>query len=405
MDLLNFDEPVRVIESEEDYELALSRMASLVERGTPDGSDAQRLLRTLGVLIKDYETREVRIATPGPLEAIRFRMEQQGLAPKDLIPFLGSRSRVSEVLSGKRPLSLAMVRSLHRGLGIPASSLLSQQQDAIPEAELDWTRIPFAKMKKRKWIDRLPKSASDAAALFHGWLGDLRTAELSPHFRRKIRTSSEVDHEALFVWTAQVAKRALAHPPHNTFEGVWSDTFFRDVAKLSAFSNGPKLLEEFLARHGIALVVEPALSPWLDGAALKVRHVAVIALTVRHNRLDNFWFVVMHELVHLFKHLDGATASVFDDLDSVAPNDPQEVEADQIAGDLLIPLDAWRSSPASHLRTPEAVSHLARNLSVHPAIVAGRIRKEYRDYRVLSGLVGNGEVRKLFPVFQESGDV
>ena len=119
MDLLKNEVPVRVIESERDYEVALEQMAELIASDPPAGSDSERLLKTLAILVRDYESHRYPITPPEPIEAIRFRMEQQGLAPKDLVPYLGSRSRVSEVLAGKRPLTLSMIRSLHRGLGIP----------------------------------------------------------------------------------------------------------------------------------------------------------------------------------------------------------------------------------------------------------------------------------------------
>ena len=155
MDLLNT--PVRVIESEEDYAAALEQMAELMANEPAVGSDSERLLKTLAVLVREYESAHYPIAAPDPVEAIKFRMEQQGLAPKDLVPYLGSRSRVSEVLSKKRPLTLPMIRSLHRGLGIPAASLLGDRADANAELELDWRRVPFAEMRKRGWIDRVPQ--------------------------------------------------------------------------------------------------------------------------------------------------------------------------------------------------------------------------------------------------------
>jgi HTH-type transcriptional regulator/antitoxin HigA len=160
-------------------------------------------------------------------------------------------------------------------------------------------------------------------------------------------------------------------------------------------------VQELLGQHGIAMIVEPALSSWLDGAAMMCRTIPVIGLTLRHDRLDSFWFVVMHELVHLFRHLGSDVASFYDDLDSDDQADPAEVEADRLAGEILIPPDEWRSSPASRLRSADAAQHLAQRLRIHPAIVAGRIRRAYKDYRVLSGLVGHGEVRRHFREFQE----
>jgi HTH-type transcriptional regulator / antitoxin HigA len=401
MDLLKFDVPVRLIESETEHAAALEHIAELMASDPPVGSDSERLLKTLAVLIRDYESALHPMAPPDPIEAVKFRMEQQGLTPKDLIPYVGTRSRVSEVLSGKRPLTLAMIRSLHRGLGIPAASLLGDRAKSDSQLDLDWKRIPFSEMKRKGWINQVPRSASDAKHVLNSWMGPVRAAELAPLYRRHVRSAKAVDHEKLVVWTAQVAKKALANRPVGKFDPSWSTEFLRDVARISVFKDGPSLVREFLGQHGIAMIVEPALSAWLDGAAMMYRDVPVIAVTLRHDRLDNFWFVVMHELVHLFRHLGDEAGAFYDDLDSDDQADPKEVEADRLAGETLIPPDEWRASPASRLRSAEAAHHLAQRLRIHPAIVAGRIRKVYKDYRVLSGLVGQGEVRKQFPEFQE----
>jgi HTH-type transcriptional regulator / antitoxin HigA len=399
MDILNM--PVRVIESEEDYSSALEQMTELMASDPAVGSDSERLLKTLAVLVRDYESARYPIAPPDPIEAIKFRMEQQGLAPKDLVPYLGSRSRVSEVLAKKRSLTLAMIRSLHRGLGIPAASLLGDRADAVDELNLDWKRVPFADMRKRGWINRVPRDAREAKELLESWMGPIRVLEFAPLYRRHVRSARSVDQERLVVWTAAVAKKALAHPPAGKFDPAWSVDFLRDVARISVFKDGPSLVTEFLDQHGIVMVVEPSLSAWLDGAAMMCRNVPVIALTIRHDRLDNFWFVVMHELVHLFKHLGPDVVSFYDDLDAEDQADPREVEADKLAAEALIPSAEWQTSPASKLRSADAANHLAQRLKIHPAIVAGRIRKAYKDYRVLSGMVGQGEVRKHFAAFQE----
>lgn len=400
MDILKV--PVRVIESEEDHAIALEQMAELMSSDPPVGSDSERLLKTLAVLVRDYESRHFPIAPPDPVEAIKFRMEQQGLAPRDLVPYLGSKSRVSEVLSGKRPLTLPMIRNLHFGLGIPAPSLLGNRASSSTEdLDLDVDKVPFAAMKKRRWISLIPRNREEKKHLLESWMGPIRPLDLAPLFRRHVRSARAIDREGLFVWTAQVAKQALALAPSGKFDAVWSPEFLREVAKLSAFRNGPSLLREFLSQHGIVLVVEPALSPWLDGAAMMCRHIPVVAVTLRHDRLDNFWFVITHELVHLLKHLGQESTSFYDDLDAGDQADPKEIEADTLAGEALVPAEAWKGSPASTLRNADAANHLAQRLKIHPAIVAGKIRRTYNDYRVLSGLVGQGEVRKHFPEWQE----
>jgi HTH-type transcriptional regulator/antitoxin HigA len=104
----------------------------------------------------------------------------------------------------------------------------------------------------------------------------------------------------------------------------------------------------------------------------------------------------MHELAHVWQHLGDDLAQFFDDLDAGSQEDPREKEADELAGEALIPEEAWKKSPASRLRSPVAILQLASQLRIHPAIVAGRYRHEYRSYRVLNQFVGHGQVRPLF---------
>lgn len=119
----------RVIKTDAEYEKTLARVSHIFDAspGTPPGDELELLL----LLIETYEANAFPLALPDPLEAIRFRMEQQNLKAKDLIPYIGSKSKVSEVLSGQRTLSLAMIRQLVTGLGIPAAVLL-QKQTAQP---------------------------------------------------------------------------------------------------------------------------------------------------------------------------------------------------------------------------------------------------------------------------------
>ena len=113
---------VRAIRSEADYRAALARIDALMdaEPGTPESEE----LDVLVDLVELYEEENVPMGYPSALAGIRFRMEQEGLSARDLIPLIGSRSKVSEVLSGKRPLTMQMARALHAGLGIPADVLL-----------------------------------------------------------------------------------------------------------------------------------------------------------------------------------------------------------------------------------------------------------------------------------------
>jgi len=117
---------IRPIHSEADYQAALGDIAALMESDPAPGTPKGDRLDILATLVQAYEARHFPIGAPDPVEAIKFRMEQSGLTVKDLEPIIGRANRVYEVLSRKRPLTLAMIRRLHRSLGIPAEVLIAE---------------------------------------------------------------------------------------------------------------------------------------------------------------------------------------------------------------------------------------------------------------------------------------
>lgn len=116
---------IRPIHTNDDYRGALQEIAALMDLdpdlGTPDGDR----LDVLATLVQAYEARHFPISAPDPIEAIKFRLEQSGLSVKDLEPMIGRSNRVYEVLARSRPLTLTMIRRLHKGLGIPAEVLIA----------------------------------------------------------------------------------------------------------------------------------------------------------------------------------------------------------------------------------------------------------------------------------------
>ena len=113
---------IKPIPSEKDYETALAEVENLW--GSSSGTAKGDRLDVLATLIDAWEAKHYAIDPPDPIEAIKFRMEQQGLTRKDLEGIVGSRGRIAEVLSGKRELSISMIRRLHKELGIPAEVLI-----------------------------------------------------------------------------------------------------------------------------------------------------------------------------------------------------------------------------------------------------------------------------------------
>jgi HTH-type transcriptional regulator/antitoxin HigA len=395
---------IKVIKSDSDYEAALADIERLLDRDPAAGTRKAEELEVLAVLVGDYESKRFGKAVPDPIEAIRFRMEQQNLSQRDLVPFIGSRSKVSEVLSRKRPLTLSMIRALHSGLGIPAKVLVQEREVAdLEPVSVEWGRFPLREMVARGWIEEtvtdLHGRAEDVLRRFFAQLGPMGEAAAFYRQTQHIRFGREMDAFALTAWTSRILIRALKNPLNVAYRpGTISLEFMQELARLSIFDRGPLLAHEYLAKHGIPLIIEPHLPrTFLDGAAITTESGSpVVALTLRHDRVDNFWFSLMHELAHVSKHLGEGVAQFLDDLDVGPEGDSREEEADQLAGEALIPEEEWIRSPASRLRSTEAAQDLADRLRIHPAIVAGRIRHHFKSYRVLNQMVGHGRVRGLF---------
>ena len=114
---------IKPIKTEQDYNSAISRIEELwgARKDTPEGDELDLLV----TLVESYEMKHYPIPPPDPIEAIKFRMEQMGMTKEDMVKYLGSQSRVSEILNRKRKLTLRMVKSLYKGLKIPAEILLA----------------------------------------------------------------------------------------------------------------------------------------------------------------------------------------------------------------------------------------------------------------------------------------
>lgn len=396
----------RVISTAQEYEAALAELDHLIlgdpKKGTPE---ADRL-ELLSILIEAYERDRFVIEKPTPVEAIRFRMEEMGLSQRDLVPYFGSKGKVSEVLSGKATLSLRVIRRLTEGLGIPADVLI--QDIAIAQAEeddddpLDWSKFPVREMVKAGWIrataHEVRNEASRLAATFFDSIGATMPSTVLCKRAIHRRTSSDADQYSLLAWTAQLLKLACSSALPRYEPSSVNQEFMRAVVRLSPHVDGPLRVQELLAKHGIALVVLPQLPGMkLDGVAtLSGDGRPVIGMTLRYDRLDNFWFTLLHELAHVSLHLSEETPTFADDLDMPSERDPREKEADEMAREVLVPRSILRRDNAYQRKDVESVMLLARKLNIHPSIVAGRVRRESNNYRILNQLVGHRQVRALF---------
>src|SRR3989344_3835990 len=143
---------IKVIKTEDDYKQALSMLEELMDKNPEPESEDGEILNLIATLIKDYEKNIFPDFLPNAIDAIKFRMEQQNLKPKDLVPYIGNSSKVSEILSGKRTLTLSMMRKLQDGLGIPAKVLLGKSDEFQTHGSNVWKNYPIKEMEKRGYF-------------------------------------------------------------------------------------------------------------------------------------------------------------------------------------------------------------------------------------------------------------
>ena len=273
--------------------------------------------------------------------------------------------------------------------------------------DMDWSKFPLIEMAKRNWIPMLDGIKGKAEELIRDFIkeaGELETVP-KPCFRqgKRGRYNPKMDLFALTAWCIRVQSIARKNPLKTKYiKGSIKLGTLQKIARLSYFENGPLLAREYLEKHGIHLIVVPHLpKTYLDGAAILLPDgTPIIGLTLRYDKIDNFWFCLLHELSHVSKHLSASDRLIIDDLDpkgkKVETEDIIEKEADEMARNGLIPKRVWDRKALSGKALTQEVYALAKNLKIHPAIIAGRIRLEQNNYKLLSRHVGNKQIRKHF---------
>ncbi|MBD9652913.1 ImmA/IrrE family metallo-endopeptidase [Ensifer sp. ENS09] len=377
---------IRPIRTEADYEAALTRARELITQTSQSAIDE---LDVLQALIEKWERSAHHFGSATPSEAIKFRMQQLGLKPRDLEPYIGAKSRVSEVLRGQRQPTVDQIRALHTHLGIPIESLVGGIKHEPPGGQSTASAAAIEKLRKL--------GVMMARETFEAFMS--RAASISPEVAmlrktRTERTNAKTDFGALEAWCAAVLIKAEEIEVHSAAEP--DEKSARDLARLSRVSDWPNELKEYLASIGIAFVVlEHLPGTYLDGAAMcRADGARVIAVTLRHDRLDNFWFTLLHEFAHVVCHLGKDMPLILDDLE-VNSSDRMEAQADEFARNALIPPEIWSKHATADMSSAE-LDEVAELAGVHTAIVAGRWRFEQSDYRKFTRLLGRGEVRKYF---------
>ncbi|MCG3760757.1 ImmA/IrrE family metallo-endopeptidase [Vibrio cincinnatiensis] len=262
-----------------------------------------------------------------------------------------------------------------------------------------WELIPIKELVHNQWLSA-QNAVEDLKQLIvsSGSLTNLAYHKKSSFAEKSARQAS------LFAWETKILSEAQSVIRENKVEFTeYNPAWISELLILTKAPDGPLIAQQLLLEKGIVLVIEKHLQQtYLDGAAmLSEEGFPVIGMTLRHNRIDNFWFVLFHELAHVYLHLLTNKFPVFLDEkvgEGDDSDDPLENEANDFARNTLITPEKWAACVSPVMTTSKAVEIDAKNLDIHPAIVAGRIRFEKNDYTILNDFLGHGQVRQLFGV-------
>jgi HTH-type transcriptional regulator/antitoxin HigA len=307
-----------------------------------------------------------------------------------------------------RSISLQNFRRVAVALGVQLKASISSQiaaqlsqlalPEQIPMSPKD-QRLIADHARKYEWFS-MPSDDEEQRRVITDYISDSHGRFGSPALLRTGLKSIDLKDDVLLAaWRARVMACAerVTDQQKNAFDH-FDISWLPKLVQLSRYDDGPKRAISFAAERGVIVVIEPQLTGLrLDGAAFLSGGTPIIGLTLRHDRIDNFWFTLLHECAHVFLHYhSGLAAGFFDEDLEQDKADDMEKEADQFASSMLIAAELWRTSPVRIAKSPTAIEEFSRRAKINPAIVFGRIRKERNDYKLFSDRVGHGKVRGFF---------
>lgn len=287
------------------------------------------------------------------------------------------------------------------GFVLDGASLRKSGQGFSSDVGFSTRDLPFLEMRRAGWFGPDLKAAhrvddAQREAVLAKFLREASGTSLAALHRKTTASVSPPRRAALFAWQFRVLERAKEVVElYPRFSPLDSNTI-SNFAQLSASEDGVEKALHILSRHGIIVVFEPHLEKTrIDGAALSLnRNTPVIGMSLRFDRVDNFWFVLLHELGHIMRHWDHVVSKGI--IDEDAGGEAMELierEADEFAENAILPVAMWKNSMVRFSKDPDQVIKFAARHNLHPALIAGRIRRE-RGYKEFHDLLGKGEIPK-----------
>lgn len=389
---------MKPIRDHAEYKKALARIEELMS--APEGSPEVDELEVLAILVEKYEEEHHTIPDVPASEVLKLFMEENNLAPKDMIKYLGSASAVSKILNGSKELTVSQIRILAKNLKIPMPALIGS---APEQPNVNWSAFPLVEMARRGLFGEeyqratMKTLAGMARELIASLIGDARLDFAYPaRLRQGIRPGPATDPYAIKAWLVEVATKAQNKLPAQAYNGLYRSDLER-LAHLSKKQNGIPLAIRDLADHGVPVVaVSHYKKSKIDGGVVVIDGGRpAIGLSLRYDRKDYFWFTLLHEVAHIV--CNHVTTYLADDLLDPEDLDGIEREANELVEAVTIPMETFNSAiPNPGAATLEAIIRLAQECDVDVSMVAGRVQYKANEYRKFSRLLGRGKVRALF---------
>ena len=324
-----------------------------------------------------------------PGRILKKEIEARGWTQADLATILGRPEQaVSEIVQGRKQITPETAMGLAQAFGTSAELWLNlearyrlaearkaSQDNHVSRRSRIYSLLPVRELRSRGWI----ADEEDTERLEHEVRSFLGVTSLDDIPALKIaarRTVSRTpDQRALLAWVRRV-EELTAHQQVPPFDPVRLEAGITELLSLSAREEDVRRVPDFVCGLGVHMVIVHHLPrTYLDGAVLETEGNPVIALTLRHDRLDNFWFTLIHELEHLAR---GHTGSRLENLDEDAAEDPEEVEADAAAGERLVPGAALARyvKQVKPYFSRHSIEAFGRSIGRHPAIILGRLQHD-----------------------------
>lgn len=349
---------------------------------------------------------------PTPAEFIRGELEKRGMTQGDLAFVLRVPApAVNQIAVGRRGISADMARALSAVFDVPAEYILRLQKDAELRAELSRAKgphpdvarnarivvrnarivstYPVREMVKRGWIEDDRETIAAQLARFFG----VSTPEDIPHLEhagKKSDYSNTPPAQLAWLFRVRQIAREMVVPPYSEL------ALRAAIPKLRALTVAPeeaRHVPRILHECGIRFVIVQALpGAKIDGVCfwLSEGTSPVIGMSIRFDRIDNFWFVLRHEIEHVMRG-DGRAAAMIDsdlEMDTIATADlpPEEIAANSASLEFCVPkieMDSWVARKAPFFSEKDLVG-FARRIGVHPGLIAGQLRKRTGNYKLFT---------------------